>query len=111
MHEMRLHDKPFSLIKNGHKTIELRLYDEKRQLIRIGDIIQFENRLTGERISTKVLNIYKYRNFCELFEHFSKEELGFCQDETADYKDMELYYSIDEQEKYGVVGIQIELLK
>ena len=30
-HEMRLHDEPFNLIKNGTKTIELRLYDEKRR--------------------------------------------------------------------------------
>ena len=29
-YEMRLHDGPFKLIKAGSKTIELRLYDEKR---------------------------------------------------------------------------------
>ena len=30
-HEMRLHDGPFKLIVAGTKTIEMRLYDEKRQ--------------------------------------------------------------------------------
>lgn len=36
---MRLHKEPFELIKNGSKTIELRLYDEKRQMINLGDTI------------------------------------------------------------------------
>lgn len=36
---MRLHNKPFELIKNGSKSIELRLNDEKRKLIKVGDII------------------------------------------------------------------------
>ena len=31
-HKMKLKDKPFNSIKNGTKTIELRLYDEKRRI-------------------------------------------------------------------------------
>lgn len=48
MYEMRLHNAPFELIKNGTKTIEIRLNDEKRSLIKEGDIIEFENRITKE---------------------------------------------------------------
>ena len=33
IHEMRLHNEPFTKIKLGKKTIELRLNDEKRKLI------------------------------------------------------------------------------
>ena len=40
-HEMNLQPKYFDFIKDGTKRIELRLYDEKRQLIRLGDIIEF----------------------------------------------------------------------
>ena len=32
-HEMKLNNGPFEQIKNGTKTIELRLYDEKRKLL------------------------------------------------------------------------------
>lgn len=39
-HEMNLQPKYFDFIKDGTKRIELRLYDEKRQLIRLGDIIE-----------------------------------------------------------------------
>ncbi|MBQ1852397.1 MAG: ASCH domain-containing protein, partial [Lachnospiraceae bacterium] len=38
---MQLQPEPFDLIKSGAKTIELRLYDEKRRKIRIGDEIVF----------------------------------------------------------------------
>lgn len=31
-HQMKLNNEPFESIKNGTKTIELRLYDEKRRL-------------------------------------------------------------------------------
>lgn len=50
--EMNLHNEPFNLIKQGTKTIELRLYDEKRQQIKVGDTIVFTNRSTNEKIST-----------------------------------------------------------
>lgn len=43
-HYMTLDPAPFETINNGTKTIELRLNDEKRQLIRINDEIIFENK-------------------------------------------------------------------
>lgn len=95
-HKMRLHSSPFDLIKNGTKTIELRLYDEKRQLIKVNDIIEFENRTTCEKINVKVINLHKYSTFSELYEHFDKIALGYSKTEQADPKDMELYYSIEE---------------
>ena len=38
---MNLQPKYYDFIKDGTKRIELRLYDEKRQSIQIGDIIEF----------------------------------------------------------------------
>ena len=109
-HYMRLHDKPYKLIKQGKKTIELRLNDEKRQLIKLGDIIEFENRTTGEKIKTVVINLYRYKNFYDLYKNFNKISLGYKENEEADYRDMEKYYSVHEQQIYGVVGIEISLL-
>ena len=42
-HEMNLQPKYFDFIKDGTKRIELRLYDEKRQQIKIGDLIEFSS--------------------------------------------------------------------
>lgn len=42
-HTMKLRPNPFRMILCGEKTYELRLYDEKRQCIKIGDEIVFVN--------------------------------------------------------------------
>ena len=110
-YEMRLHDGPFNKIKEGTKTIELRLNDEKRQKIKIGDNIEFTSRVTGESILTEVINIYKYSSFEELYKHFDKIAMGYNENEIANPKDMEQYYSKEEQDKYGVLGIEIKVVK
>lgn len=43
IHYMNLHHRPFLIISNGMKTIELRLLDEKRKMIAIGDTLIFRN--------------------------------------------------------------------
>ena len=88
---MRLHKEPFELIKSGSKTIELRLNDEKRQLINVGDKITFENRSDGEKIQVKGLGLHKYPSFEELYNHFDKVSVRYKEDEKADPKDMEQY--------------------
>lgn len=40
-HKMKLRAKPFNMIRSGQKTYELRLYDEKRQLVQVNDEIEF----------------------------------------------------------------------
>lgn len=107
-HKMKLKEKPYSQINSGTKTIELRLYDEKRQKIRVNDIIEFTNINTMEKLSVIVLDLYKYSSFEELYKNFDKTELGYDKKEEANYKDMEEYYSKDEQDKYGVLGIRIK---
>ena len=49
IHHMKLHQEPFESIKKGAKTIELRLYDEKRQALKSGDLIDFTSP-HGERV-------------------------------------------------------------
>ena len=37
--------------------------------------------------------------------------LGYDKDEIASPKDMEKYYSKQEQDKYGVLGIEMKVIK
>lgn len=97
IHEMRLHNDPFIKIKLGRKTIELRLNDEKRKNIKVGDTIKFINRKTSEELKTKVINLYYYNNFEELFKNFDKISLGYDENEEANLCDLDLYYSKEEQ--------------
>lgn len=110
-HEMKLHNQPFEKIKNGTKTIELRLNDEKRQLLKIKDIIEFTNRQTLEKILVEIEELHKYPSFEELYKHFDKISMGYNENESANPKDMEEYYSKEEQEKYGVLGIEIKKVR
>lgn len=106
-YKMKLQNDPFNGIKDGTKTIELRLNDEKRQALKIGDLIEFTNIVTSEVLRVKIENIYKYDSFEELYKHFDKVELGYKKEEIAKYEDMLKYYSKEEQDKYGVLGIRI----
>ena len=106
-YEMKLNESPFNKIKNGTKTIELRLFDEKRRLLKINDYIEFTNISNGEKLIVQIENLYIFENFKDLYNYFDKCMLGYSKNSVADFKDMEKYYSKDEQEKYGVLAIKI----
>ncbi len=40
-HQMKLQREPFNKVLSGEKIIESRLYDEKRQQVKVGDQIEF----------------------------------------------------------------------
>ena len=110
IHQMNLWDDSFQAIKEGWKTIEMRLNDEKRSLIKINDKIEFTNTKTNETILCKVINIFCYSNFEELYKNHNKLSIGYKEDEVANHSDMYNYYSKDKIDKYGVLGIQIEVI-
>ena len=109
--ELRLNPIPFEQIQKGRKTIEMRLYDEKRQMFKIGDILIFKNRNDESNfIKTQILNLHLFSNFEDLYNNIDKQKLGYEPHETAKASDMEEYYSKEEQNKFGVVGIEIKVL-
>ena len=57
-HKLNLHKTPFDLIKSWNKTIESRLFDEKRQKIKIWDEILFVSREKWYIIKTEVVKFY-----------------------------------------------------
>ena len=61
---MKLQESPFERIKNGTKTVEFRLYDEKRSKIKKGDQIEF-SKLPDlqETILVDVLDLYREDTF------------------------------------------------
>ncbi len=110
IHNFKLQNKPFTSIKNGLKTIEMRLYDEKRQLVEKGDLIIFKNIENEETLTTRVVSLYKFSNFKDLYQNFDKTKLGYNSQEEAKPEDMEKYYKREEMQKYGVVGIEVKII-
>lgn len=109
-HHMKLAPAPFDLIGSGKKTIEMRLCDEKRQKIQIGDEVEFENTLTHQKIKCIVTKLTRYKDFFELFSDNNKIAIGYGASETANAEDMFAYYSPEQIKKYGTLAIEIKLI-
>lgn len=108
IHNMKLKNDPFIKIKNGSKTIEMRLNDEKRKKINIADSIEFTNIETNEKLICKVFKLHKYKNFEELYNNHDKISIGYGKDEVPKPDDMKKYYTEDKISMYGVLGIEIQ---
>ncbi len=108
-HQMKLNQQPFEMIQSEQKTIELRLNDEKRQKLKIGDEITFTNIVNGETLKRTVLKLHPFNSFYELYRSLPLLKCGYTEFDihTAQASDMEKYYSVEEQAKYGVVGIEL----
>jgi ASC-1-like (ASCH) protein len=109
-HQMKLNPGPFKKIKDGLKIIESRMYDEKRRNINIGDEIEFLcNTDPSQKILTRVEALYRYKIFDELFSDFPSKSFG-GESKKDLLEEIEKFYPIEEQKKYGVIGIKIKLL-
>ena len=109
IHFMRLNPAPFGLVRDGRKTIELRLYDEKRRKLRIGDGILFENPEAPELLLVRVTELRVFASFDELYQALPLEACGYTEADiaAANPADMDAYYSKEEQQRFGVVGIEL----
>lgn len=108
-HEMRLNPAPFRMIQSGEKTIELRLYDEKRRGLAVGDTITFTETDTGEKLCVTVTALHVFPSFDELYRALPLTACGYTEADvkTASPDDMLAYYTLEQQKRYGVVGIGI----
>ena len=109
IHEMQLTPDPFRMIKDGTKTIELRLYDEKRRKIKIGDTIVFRNTESGELLEVSVEDLFVFDSFASLYKELPLLSCGYTKEDidSASPDDMDVYYSKEQQKQYGVVGVKI----
>ena len=110
LHKMKLQEDPFERINNGTKTVEFRLYDEKRQTIQIGDEIEFSKLPElQEKLLVKVIDLYKEESFEKLFK---KVFVGEDKEKIIEKaKSMNRFYTPEQEKEYGVIGIKIEIIK
>ena len=106
MHTLKLATEPFESIKSGQKIIESRLYDEKRREIEIGDEIEFTNRDSGEKLLTEVVGLHRFKNFETMFERIEPAKFGGESKEWL-LNQISEFYPKEEQEQFGVIGIEI----
>ena len=111
-HEMKLQPEYYNFILNGTKRIEIRLFDEKRQQIKIGDTIKFlKEPDLNESFNVKVIGLLRYNTFEDMFKDFDISILSdnsMTKEKLIDVLDQ--FYPKEKQEQYGVLEIRIELI-
>ena len=109
-HEMNLQPKYFDFMKDGTKRFELRLYDEKRSQIELGDVIEF-SKSENDKLKAEVVGLLRYNSFKDLFEDFDISILAdasMTKDELLGV--LSEFYAPEKQSEYGVVGIRLKIL-
>ena len=111
-HTMKLKSQYYNYIVNGTKRIEIRLNDEKRSKIKIGDTIKFlKDPNFDESIEVKVIDLLKYDSFSDLI---NNHDVSILSDKSMDKENiilaLEKFYPPEKQFKYGVLGIKFKLL-
>ena len=108
-HEMHLKEPYFSYIKGGTKRIELRLFDEKRRRIDLGDLIEFSGS-NDKSIQVRVVGLLHYDSFVDLCKDF---DIAILADKAITKDDLiatlDEFYSPEQQAQSGIIGIRFEL--
>ena len=109
---MKLQPEYYNFILNGTKRIEIRLFDEKRQQIKIGDTIKFlKEPELKESFNAKVIALLRYNSFDDMFKDF---DISILSDKSMTKEELlgilEQFYTKEKQKRYGVLGIMIELI-
>lgn len=107
---VHLHKEVFDIVKDGIKDVEVRLYDEKRQKLKVGDKLIFISRgNNNDQITAVVKKIVYFKDFVEVTKNYEMNRIyleGTSLDEYLEL--MNKFYSIEEQKKYGVLAIEFE---
>jgi len=110
-HQMKLREIYFNMIKKGSKIYEVRLNDEKRQQVKVGDIIIFKKEPElKEEIQAIVEDLVYFKSFEELTNTLPLEKVGFVTETKQKVQDIyHSFYSPEEEQKYGVVAIKVKI--
>ena len=106
--DMTLADAPFEAIRSGEKTVEMRLADDKRRRLRVGDMIRFRRKGNGELLFAEVTSLREFPSFRSAFEDEAlRRAAGFSDGASVAAEAMRTYYSAEEEAAYGVLAIGI----
>ena len=113
VHEMKLKAIYFDKIKAGEKIYEIRLNDEKRKLIDVGDVIVFKKEPEQtEILKTVVKDLIYFSSFNEMSTTLPLEKVGFENKPLEEVVSIyHQFYTEEDEKKYGVLAIKVEVIK
>lgn len=111
IHQMKVKEIYFNRIKDGEKIYEVRLLDEKRKQIKVGDILQIKKEPEMiEVLNAKVIDLIYFKNFEEMANVLPAKQIGFDGWEKGDIvKEYHKFYSDQEEQELGVVAIKVKV--
>lgn len=99
-------------VKHGTKNVEVRVNDEKRRRLKVGDKFTFLLRPDEvESMDAVVEDLIYYKNFEDLVKDYTIEELyasGYTKEEFLTL--LKRFYSDEEIEEYGTVAIKFRII-
>jgi ASC-1-like (ASCH) protein len=107
---MKLSEPWFTLIKKGNKTVELRLFDDKRKQLKVGDIIEFKHDISNKFFKKKIKKLKVFNSFEEALKNTKlKNSLPGIKTYA---EGIDVYHSIksykEGEHKYGVLAIYLK---
>ena len=109
-HNMKLSEPYYSLVKTNKKTVEIRVFDEKRQKLKIKDTIIFTKQDGSGKFKKKIINLVISKNFET---SIRSATLKKCMPNIKKIKEaVNIYHSFpnykENAKKYGVVAIYLK---
>ena len=111
IHQMALHETYFESIKKGRKKVEVRLNDEKRRKVKVGDLIEFISVPNqDESLTVRVSELRTYNTFEEMYQDIPFKDFD-CDDWTMDEMIKGTYdiYTPEQEKEWGTLAITIEI--
>lgn len=106
-YKMDLSEFSFNKIKAGRR-VDMRLFDKKRQSLKIGDMIEYENiNNPHEHIECLVQGMAVFDNFSNMIDCLTPQMLGYDDKEEIILR-LNCAYSLDLQKNFNVVAIFIK---
>ena len=108
---MHLESEIFDLVNNNIKDIELRLNDEKRRKVKVGDLIEFigvPNQ--DESLTVRVSELRTYNTFEEMYQNIPFKDFdcdGWIMDEMI--KGTYDIYTPEQEKEWGTLAITIQI--
>lgn len=109
-HKMGLYGEYFQSIIEGKKKVEVRLNDEKRRKIKVGDMIEFiKVPQQDETLKVQVTGIRQYDTFKEMYENIPFKDFN-CEGWTIKEMIDGTYeiYTPEQEKEWGALAITIK---
>lgn len=106
---MKLNPKYFEYMKNGTKEIEIRLNDDKRKNLKIGDEIIFQKEPElKEELYTTVEKLFVEKSFEDAIMNLEIQQYADQKETRENFlKDLYKFYTKEQENKYGVIAIKV----